>query len=188
MEPACIADCIVQQVGTLQEFSFKQLWKDQTCVIVFLRRFGWPLLRLAARQISQIRPQLQLHNVRLIGIGLEPLGLDEFLEGEFFSGELFIDQNKTVFSALGLKRLSFLQLFPAVFSKKSREANSEAKSLSLGGNLKGDGYQNGGCLVVGPGGSPTIFSFRQEDVADQPDNNKILQALGITPTQSSEEA
>ena len=88
---------------------------------------------------------------RLIGVGLEPLGLEEFLEGNFFDGELFVDEKKESFKKLGFKRMSFLQLFPAVFSKKSREAKAKADSMKLGGNLSGDGYQNGGCLVVGAG-------------------------------------
>ena len=63
----------------------------------------------------------------MIGIGLEPLGLEEFLEGKFFDGELFLDQDKKAFAKLGFKRLSFLQLFPAVFSKISRAAQAQAK-------------------------------------------------------------
>lgn len=101
------------------------------------------------------------------------------MDGKFFSGELFVDKDKKAFSKLGFKRMSFLQLFPAVFSKKTREANAKAKSLNLGGDLKGDGYQNGGCIVVGAGGSPTMFSFRQEEVSDHPENSQILEALGI---------
>ena len=116
---------------------------------------------------------------RLIGIGLEPLGLEEFLEGKFFDGELYLDEAKLSFSKLGFKKLTFLQLFPAVFSRKSREATAKAKSLNLGGNLKGDGYQNGGCLVVGARGSPTMFTYSQTDPADHADNQNILEALGI---------
>ena len=52
---------------------------------------------------------------RLIGVGLEPLGLEEFLEGNFFDGELFVDEKKESFRTLGFKRMSFLQLIPAVF-------------------------------------------------------------------------
>lgn len=115
----------------------------------------------------------------MIGVGLEPLGLQEFLDGNFFSGELFVDKDKKAFSKLGFKRLSFLQLFPAIFSRKTRDANAKAKSLNLGGDMKGDGYQNGGCVVVGAGGSPTIFQFRQEEVSDHPDNDQILKALGL---------
>ena len=83
---------------------------------------------------------------------------------------------------MGFKRMSFLQLFPAVFSKKSREAQAKAKSMELGGNLAGDGYQNGGCLVVGAGGTPVMFTFKQEDAAEHPENSNILEALGIQTT------
>ena len=71
--------------------------------------------------------------------------------------------------------MSFLQLFPAVFSKKSRCAQEKAKSMNLGGNLSGDGYQNGGCLVVGAGGSPTMFTFKQEEASEHPENANILE-------------
>ena len=107
--------------------TFNEIWKDQRCVIVFFRRWGWPYCRLAAREISLIQPQLKEHNVRLIGIGLEPLGLQEFLDGNFFAGELYVDKDKKAFSRLNFKRLSFLQLFPAVFAKKAREAVAKAK-------------------------------------------------------------
>lgn len=179
MDPALISDSQVTSAVTKEKTSFKELWKDQTCVIIFLRRFGWPYCRLAAKEISSILPQLKEHNVRLIGVGLEPLGLEEFLEGNFFDGELFVDEKKESFKKLGFKRMSFLQLFPAVFSKKSREAKAKADSMKLGGNLSGDGYQNGGCLVVGAGGTPTMYTFKQEDAAEHPENANILEALGI---------
>jgi len=179
MDPSSIADNVVENALSKEEVSFKELWKEQTCVILFLRRFGWPFCRLAAREISLIQPQLKEHNVRLIGIGLEPLGLQEFLDGNFFAGELYVDKDKKAFSKLNFKRLSFLQLFPAVFAKKAREAVAKAKGLNLGGDMKGDGYQNGGCIVVGASGAPTMFSFRQEDPSDHPENAQILEALGL---------
>ena len=59
----------------------------------------------------------------------------------------------------------------------------------------GDGYQNGGCLVVGAGGNPTMYTYiqvgalrnnsviticvSQEEAADHPENSNILEALGI---------
>ena len=44
----------------LLNFSYKEicmedLWKDQRCVIIFFRRWGWPYCRLAAREISAIQ-------------------------------------------------------------------------------------------------------------------------------------
>ena len=48
----------------------------------------------------------------------------------------------------------------------------------MGGNLKGDGYQNGGTLVVGAGGK-VLFSFVQEQPSDHAEPADILKALGI---------
>jgi prostamide/prostaglandin F2alpha synthase len=44
---------------------------------------------LSAKEISALQPTLKENNVRLIGIGLEPLGVDEFIEGKFFDGGEF---------------------------------------------------------------------------------------------------
>jgi len=119
----------------------------------------------------------------LIGVGLETLGMEEFVEGEFFAGELFVDEAKASFQQLGFKRFSLLRLLPRLCSSKWKNANDEAKAKGLGGNLKGDGGQTGGVLVVGQGGAPTMFTYKQEDPADHPDNASILEALGIQTRQ-----
>ena len=111
---------------------------------------------------------------------MELIGVEEFIEGKFFDGELFVDRKKESHSKLGFKRIGLFSLPSAIFSKKSRDATAKAKEMNLGGNLTvGDGAQNGGCLVVGAGGSPTMFSYVQQDAADHPDNKNILEALGI---------
>ena len=40
MEPAKIADIELTDPVTKEVTTFTKLWKDQTCVIIFLRRFG----------------------------------------------------------------------------------------------------------------------------------------------------
>ena len=37
----------------------------------------------------------------LIGVGLESIGVEEFVEGKFFDGELFIDSKKESYKKLG---------------------------------------------------------------------------------------
>ena len=37
---ATIAECELTNPATKEVTSFKELWQDQTCVIIFLRRFG----------------------------------------------------------------------------------------------------------------------------------------------------
>ncbi|XP_076472556.1 prostamide/prostaglandin F synthase-like [Babylonia areolata] len=79
---------------------------------------------------------------------------------------------------MGFRRLNFFSMFPAIFSKASRTAYSKAKEDKLGGDLKGDGMQNGGLLVVEKGGK-TLLSFKQESPSDSVANAEILKALGI---------
>ena len=38
MDPAVIADNLVENTATKEEVAFKELWKENTCVIIFLRR------------------------------------------------------------------------------------------------------------------------------------------------------
>ena len=45
--------------------------------------------RVAAKELSVLAPHLAKANVRLIGIGLEELGVQEFMEGKFFDGGEF---------------------------------------------------------------------------------------------------
>ena len=100
----------------------------------------------------------------------QSVGLEEFL----------VDSAKASYSKLGFKRDSLMKILPSAFSKKWRDASTKAKSLNLGGNMtQGDGYQKGGCLVVGAGGTPTMFTYIQQDAADHPDNADILESLGI---------
>jgi hypothetical protein len=40
MDPAALADNVILDTKSNSEITFKELWKDQTCVIIFLRRFG----------------------------------------------------------------------------------------------------------------------------------------------------
>lgn len=42
--------------------------------------------RLGAQEYSTIAPVLSQANVRLIGVGLEPLGVEEFVEKKFWAG------------------------------------------------------------------------------------------------------
>ena len=117
--------------------------------------------------------------MRLIGVGLETVGVEEFLEGNFFDGELFVDESKESFQRMGLKQSSYLEVLSSVFSRKAAGAMMTSLGMKVGGNLYGDGFQNGGCLVVGAGGSPILYTFKQLDLTDHPDNQEILKSLGI---------
>jgi len=134
---------------------------------------------LAAREVSAIKPILDSNGVKLVGVGLEELGVQDFIDGKYLDGdELYIDTDKKSYKDLGFKRFGFLGLLPAVLSSAARAAISRAQALGLGGNMAGDGYQNGGALVVGKGGE-TLFHYVQDQAPDHASNADILNALGI---------
>ena len=112
--------------------------------------------------------------MKLVGVGLEELGVQDFIDGKFFDGELYIDTKKESYNALGFERFGFFGLFPAVLSSLSRAAQARAKALGLGGNMAGDGYQNGGAIVVEKGGETTLLHYKQKEAADHASNADVL--------------
>lgn len=104
--------------------------------------------------------------------------MEEFQKGEFFKGELYIDAKKETYRLLGFKRFNFFSIFPALLAKTSRAAISKSKAEKVGGDLKGDGMQTGGTLVVEKGGK-TLLTFKQDNPADHVDLAEVLKALGI---------
>lgn len=97
----CIFSCSVLNIelniwlsnicNCFQNIAVETFWQKQACVVTFLRRFGWPFCRLSAKQLSTIQPQLAANNVRLIGIGLEEVGVEQFIQGGFFTGGVYIN-------------------------------------------------------------------------------------------------
>ena len=55
-------------------------------MVVGLRRFGCMVCRWIARDLSNLKGLLDQHGVRLVGVGPEALGLQEFLDGGYFAG------------------------------------------------------------------------------------------------------
>ena len=74
---------------------------------------------------------------------------------------------------MGFKRFGFFGLFPAILSAAARAAQSRTKLLGMSGNMAGDGYQNGGALVVGKNGE-TLFHYVQEGAPDHASNLDLL--------------
>ena len=67
---------------------------------------------------------------RLIAIGLEQLGVEEFVEGNFFSGEIFLDLEKKAYAKLGFQRMSLKTIMAALITGKWKTATAKAKVSS----------------------------------------------------------
>lgn len=136
------------------------------------------MCRAGAQQISQLKPQLDANNVGLVGVGLEELGVEEFVKGGYFKGDLYIDSGKDCYKKLGLRRLNVFSLIPSLFSKKTRETASQTKKDNIEGNFAGDGWQNGGSFVIDSAGK-ALLTFKQETPGEHVDPNDVLKSLNI---------
>ncbi len=66
-----------------------------------------------------------------------------------------------------------------------RRQQFQAKKLNLGGDIKGDGFQNGGALVVEKGGSKTLMQYVQQAAPDHVSNEEVLKVSRIEKIQTS---
>ncbi|XP_025768148.1 prostamide/prostaglandin F synthase [Puma concolor] len=82
---ARVGACVLKHAVTGEAVELRSLWLEQACVVAGLRRFGCSVCRWIARDLSSLRGLLDQHGVRLVGVGPEALGLQEFLEGGYFA-------------------------------------------------------------------------------------------------------
>uniref|UniRef100_A0A8D0HHZ4 Prostamide/prostaglandin F synthase n=1 Tax=Sphenodon punctatus TaxID=8508 RepID=A0A8D0HHZ4_SPHPU len=156
------------------------LWKDHSCVVLFLRRFGCQVCRWIAKEASQLKERLDSHNVRLIGVAPESVGLKEFVDGDYFNGELYLDETKQCFNDLGFKRYNVLSIVPAALGKPVREVVTKANAAGIQGNFSGDLLQSGGMLIVSQGGEKVLLHFIQDSPGSYVPLETILNSLGIS--------
>uniref|UniRef100_A0A8C5L2Q7 Prostamide/prostaglandin F synthase n=1 Tax=Jaculus jaculus TaxID=51337 RepID=A0A8C5L2Q7_JACJA len=182
-----VGACVLKHAVTGEAVELRTLWQDQACVVAGLRRFGCMVCRWIARDVSNLRDLLDQHGVRLVGVGPETVGLQEFLDGGYFSGELYLDESKQFYKELGFKRYNSLSILPAALGKPVRDLAAKAKAVGIHGNLSGDLLQSGGMLVVSKGGEKVLLHFVQKSPGDYVPQENILQSLGISAEVHSSE-
>ncbi|XP_031560410.1 prostamide/prostaglandin F synthase-like [Actinia tenebrosa] len=65
-----------------------------------------------------------------------------------------------------------------LLAKETRQSLSKSNAKGIKGNMKGDGMQTGGLLIVSQEGK-VLFSHSQTSPGDHVPNVTILEALGI---------
>lgn len=116
--------------------------------------------------------------MRFIAIGFDTRFVQPFVEGQFWKGELYVDSEKEAYNALQLPTFSWWDLAKYVISAKWRTKYSEIKERGLTNDMKGDGFQNGGAMIVDKGGK-LLYEYRQEDASEQISSEEIFKALNI---------
>uniref|UniRef100_A0A5G2QTY8 Prostamide/prostaglandin F synthase n=2 Tax=Sus scrofa TaxID=9823 RepID=A0A5G2QTY8_PIG len=123
---ARVGACVLKHAVTGEAVELRSLWQEQACVVAGLRRFGCMVCRWIARDLSSLKGLLDQHGVRLVGVGPEALGLQEFLDGGYFAGDLYLDESKQFYKELGFKRYSSLSILPAALGKPVRDVAAKS--------------------------------------------------------------
>ena len=150
-----------------------QLWTRRVAVLVFVRHFGCILCR---QQIARIGPLID--RVKAMGVDLIVIGqgsIDEaraFRDGEQLTVPLLTDPTRQSYRAMTMRRglASLLTLAtPGRVFKAWRSGFRQSR-------VAGDPLQQGGVVVIGPGGVEH-FRFISRDAGDHPTSEQILATL-----------
>lgn len=70
-----------------------------------------------------------------------------------------------------------------MISQLSHQIYFQCRTDGIPGNLRGNGLQTGGVLIVSEGGTKILMDYRQSNPADHVANSEILKLLGIAEVQ-----
>ena len=132
---------------------------------------------MSAANFSALKPEFDKRGVRLVGIGVEKLGYDEFVQGRFFTGELFIDEEKAAYKALACQANTWRNLW-GLFDGEIMRLFKITKKKGFENNLKGDTNQLGGTFVFAAGGN-TMYGHYQTAKSFEPSMVSIMECLRI---------
>ncbi|KAI9297714.1 hypothetical protein K502DRAFT_300423 [Neoconidiobolus thromboides FSU 785] len=162
------------------------IWKGQTVIIKVLSRLGCCLCKQEAKMMSDMQPLFEEHDVRLIAIAFEDVDLHSFLSLGYWRWDIYLDPERKVYKAAGLKRASRLHQLSCLLSKHFMKLLSNLKSKGISNNFTGDLRQLGGTFVIDPDGK-LIYDFRPNKMAHFPSLREIYALIGGDPNELNED-
>jgi hypothetical protein len=178
-----VADAPLTSFTTRATLKGADLWRDQPCLIMVVRRPGCGLCRAQAKQLASLRPQLKELGVKLVAVSHQEDSAADFVNLYFGKDEgapdgdpLYIDSTKAFYKAVGQGSTRTGSLL-GLFSRKFRSNKSEADKMGSVGNLSGDYSHLGGVLVVGKGDAGgVLYSFQEVNFGDKAPVESVLRA------------
>ena len=126
------------------------LWGERTAVLAFVRHFGCLHCRDHVVQLHRSIADIRRTGAELIVIGSgTPSFIAGFRETTGFDGPLFVDPTLATYEAAELERGVLRTLSPRGLGK----AVSALRRGVRQGRTQGDAFQQGGVLVIAPGGT-----------------------------------
>ncbi|CAG7729494.1 unnamed protein product [Allacma fusca] len=132
---------------------------------------------ISAKSFWQDSPAVLARGVRLIGIGFEEVGWEEFLEQGFFSGELYLDTERVAYKALGMVNMGPVALWTVLCMPRFWNLMLQEDNVPY--NQEGDAYQNGGCAVISEGGKQVLLLYKDHKPFCTYHTTNIAKVFGI---------
>ncbi|KAJ9052758.1 hypothetical protein DSO57_1031036 [Entomophthora muscae] len=171
-----------------EDVIISDFWKKQTVVLKVLRRFGCPLCRYESRLLSELKPEFDALDIKLIAIGFENVGLNDFLSGGYWDWEILVDNERSVHTSLDLKKIPVSAGLKDLMSSATRAAIMAATKAGIQGDLKGDGFQLGGTFVIEKGTSKLLYEYRQVGAGSYSSLKEVYGSCGGDPEEVDEKA
>lgn len=93
------------------------------------------------------------NKIKVVGIGLEMTGYEEFKREKYFSHDIYIDKTKAIYKAMKYKKPGMLSCWGMCvksFLEKQKNVleNHKDRKFTVTFDLKRDLFQNGGSLLI----------------------------------------
>jgi len=108
-------------------------------------------------------------------IGLAHLDYDLFEENLVFNGKIYIDEKKQTYKLMCFSRMGVLSGF-GMMNPNIYLQSYYASKKGFKGNLKGDGLQLGGTVIVDKNGN-IVYSHDQKNYTDYPKEEEIIKFI-----------
>ncbi|XP_018410954.1 PREDICTED: thioredoxin-like protein AAED1 [Nanorana parkeri] len=168
-----------------RSFEFRDLYRDKKAIIIFVRNFLCYTCKEYVEDLAKIpKSFLQKADVRLIVIGQSSyLHIQKFCSITGYPHEIYVDNDREVYSKLGLKRGETSTSAAGSPHVKSNIITGSIKSIwramaSPAFDFQGDPAQQGGALIVGPG-NRVHFLHRDMNRYDHVPISSLLQYAGV---------
>lgn len=165
-----------------------EMWNKKTVILKVLRRFGCPLCRYESRLLSELKPDFDDLDVRLIAIGCENIGFDEFLYGGYWNWEIYVDEERSVYTALGLNSATVGEVIKDSVSLATRIALAAAQAIGIQGNVVGNSQQLGGTFIIHKGNGKILYEMKQTSGSDFCSLKELFEVCGGDPEVIDEKA
>ena len=157
-----------------QNHPMNSLWAEQPAVILFLRHFGCMFCQDHIKQAVALHGEFLEHGTKFYAIGHGTVEQAKaFVEANSVPFPVYCDPTKKIYDLAGFKRGFGIGL------GSLRKARALMKEGKRPGAPQGDPKQQGGALVILPGGD-RVWSHRDKFVGDVADLRKMLSAVRLS--------